>query len=189
MGGDECAHAFAVPDDFGVRVAFLDELGEGFEVLVPVLGVSDVAAAFADGVAALAADFVGVESGFGLVFEEVEAEVFVVDGCAAEAVDADDDDVLFDFGGDPLAVAEGVAFGGGGFLGVVDEGVGGGAGGGEKDGCEEAADERPGVAFPASGGGQGFPHGVRIAQNVAEGKPVVFRVSGVGRPGWSFFGR
>src|SRR5690606_29105599 len=61
VGGDQGPHAFAEPDDFGLRVAVADHVGETVEVLVPFLAVVDVAAAFLERVLALAADFVGVE--------------------------------------------------------------------------------------------------------------------------------
>jgi hypothetical protein len=143
VSGDECAHAFSVPDDFCFRVAFFDELGEGVEVGVPLFGVSDVTTAVEDGIAALAANFVGVNGGVWLSFDDVICEIGIVCGSAAEAVDADDDDVLVVVVAFPDAVAEGIghaAFGGW----VVDEGDDRGAAvGKEKNGEKrENADDR-----------------------------------------------
>lgn len=53
VSGDECSHAFSIPDDFGFWMSFPDELGEGIEIVIPLGGMSDVAAPFADGIAAL----------------------------------------------------------------------------------------------------------------------------------------
>lgn len=69
MGCDQCAHAFAIPDDFRARVAFFDELGESVQVVIPLIRIPDIAAAFVDGIAALSADFVGVNGSVTLAFD------------------------------------------------------------------------------------------------------------------------
>ncbi len=60
VGGDECPHAFAIPDDFGFWMAFFDQLGEGIQVVIPLRRITDIAAAFVNRIAALATEFVGV---------------------------------------------------------------------------------------------------------------------------------
>lgn len=106
MSGDECAHAFAIPDNFGFRVTFFDELGEGVEIVIPLGGVSDVAAPRVDGVAALAAEFVGVNGGVGLAFDEIVSEVRVVDGVSTKTMNPDDDHILLEVVAFPGSVSE-----------------------------------------------------------------------------------
>lgn len=55
VGGDEAAHTFAVPDDFGFRVAFFHKSGEGVQVVIPLGRIADIAAALLDGITALSA--------------------------------------------------------------------------------------------------------------------------------------
>ena len=87
-------------DEVGVIAVAFDEfdggssalrLREDLAALSAIPGVSS--AALVNGIAALAADFVGVEAGLRLALEQVVAEVRVVDRGAAEAMDADDDNV------------------------------------------------------------------------------------------------
>lgn len=106
MGGDECAHAFAVPNDFGFWVSIFDKLGEGVEIVIPLGGVSDVAAPRVDGVAALATEFVGVNGGVGLAFDEIVSEVRVVDGVSTKTMNPDDDHILFEVVTFPGSVSE-----------------------------------------------------------------------------------
>lgn len=106
MGGDESAHAFAVPDNFSFRMAFPYELSEGVQILIPLGRMADIAAAFVDGIAALATDFVGVNGGVGLAIHEIISEIGVIDGGSAKSVDSDDDDVLFEMVSFPSAVTK-----------------------------------------------------------------------------------
>ncbi len=106
MGGDESAHAFAVPDDFSFRVAFLYELGEGVQVFIPLGWMADIASAFVDGVAALAADFIGIDGGVGLALDQIISEIGVIVGGSAESVDSDDDHVLLEMVSFPSAVTK-----------------------------------------------------------------------------------
>ncbi len=106
MGGDESSHAFAIPDNFGFRVTFSNKLGEGIEIFIPLGGIADIAAAFMDGIAALAAKLVGVNGGIGLAFDEIVSEVGVVDGVSAKSMNPDDDQILRVVIAFPSAVAE-----------------------------------------------------------------------------------
>lgn len=51
----------------------------------------DIAASRRQGIEALAAHIIGVESGLRLVFDEPVPEIFIVDGSAAKAMNADHD--------------------------------------------------------------------------------------------------
>jgi len=114
--GDECTHALAEPDNLRAGMPFLDELGECEQIAVPVERIADVAATGSDRVAALAADLVSIESGVRLVQEEVVAKVGIVDRGPAESMDPNQDDILFGFFGNPLAVTKIVRPRLGGFL-------------------------------------------------------------------------
>lgn len=109
VGGDECTHAFSIPDDFSFRVAFFDQLGKGIQVGIPLRGITDIAATLVNGIAALAAEFVGVYSGVGLALNEVVSEIGVIDGCTTKTVNPDDDDVLIQMIAFPSAVSKGFA--------------------------------------------------------------------------------
>ena len=45
--GDQSTHALAEPDDFRIRMPFLDELGEGEQIAIPIPRIADIAAALA----------------------------------------------------------------------------------------------------------------------------------------------
>ncbi len=94
MSGDECTHAFAIPDNFGFRVTFSNKLGERVEIVIPLGGIADIAAAFMDGIAALPAKLVGVNGGIGLAFDQIVSKVGVVDGVSAKSMNPDDDQIL-----------------------------------------------------------------------------------------------
>lgn len=78
MSGDECAHAFPVPDDFCSGMPFPDQVGERIEIFIPLGRVSDVAAAMVNRIATLSPEFVSIQSGAGLATHEIVAKVCVI---------------------------------------------------------------------------------------------------------------
>lgn len=90
------------------------ETREGKEIAVPVARVADVAAARADRIAALAADFVSIKRGGRLVLEQVLTEIVVIDRSATKTMNADDHHIGLVLFGDPFAIAESFALRAGG---------------------------------------------------------------------------
>lgn len=68
--------------------------------------MANITAAFVDGIAALATDFIGINGGVGLALDEVISEIGVIDGGSTKSVDSDDDDVLFEMVAFPSAVTK-----------------------------------------------------------------------------------
>lgn len=94
VGGDETAHTFPIPDDFGFWVAFFYKLGEGVQVVIPLGRIANIATAFVDGITALTAKLVGINGGIALTLDEVIPQIGIIHGGSAKSVNADDDNVL-----------------------------------------------------------------------------------------------